>query len=163
MRSTITRGHLYHRHDDSHRVHRGMLSSEISRVPSREVSVLGLVLLVTAVLFGRVVGQSPMPGCFEFEKPALVWLLAGYGFVARSCRGCCRQAISTFAAKLGVVFLLGLGVILMAPTIWMPRLTAFCQWWGPIIPGTFFLLFITIACGAVSDGHSLVFSGNDPR
>ena len=47
-----------------------------------EVSVIGVVLLVAAVLFGRVVGQSTYAWMFEFEKPALVWLLAGYGFLA---------------------------------------------------------------------------------
>ena len=66
--------------------------------------------------------------------------------------------------KLGVVFLLGFGVILMAPTIEMPRVTAFAAGGGPIIPGTLFpFLFITIACGAVSGFHALVSSGTTPK
>ena len=132
-----------------------------------EVSVIGLVLLVAAVLFGRVVGQSSYAGIFEFEKPALVWLLAGYGFLASVLPGWMllvpRGYLSTFM-KLGVVFLLGFGVILMAPTIEMPRVTAFANGGGPIIPGTLFpFLFITIACGAVSGFHSLVSSGTTPK
>ncbi|MBA5865695.1 MAG: carbon starvation protein A [Nitrospira sp. CR1.3] len=132
-----------------------------------EVSALGLVLLIAAVLFGRVVAQSPYATWFEFERPALVWLLAGYGFLASVLPGWMllvpRGYLSTFM-KLGVVFLLGFGVILMAPTIEMPRVTAFAGGGGPIIPGTLFpFLFITIACGAVSGFHALVSSGTTSK
>jgi carbon starvation protein len=92
-----------------------------------EVSILGVVLLIAAGLFGRVVAQSSDAWIFEFEKPALVWLLAGYGFLASVLPGWMllvpRGYLSTFM-KLGVVFLLGVGVIVMAPTIEMPRITA---------------------------------------
>lgn len=132
-----------------------------------EVSALGVVLLLAAVLFGRVVAQSSYAWIFEFDRPALVWLLAGYGFLASVLPGWMllvpRGYLSTFM-KLGVVFLLGFGVILMAPTIEMPRVTAFAARGGPIIPGTLFpFLFITIACGAVSGFHSLVSSGTTPK
>ena len=132
-----------------------------------EVSVLGVVLLLAAVLFGRVVGQSSIAWLFEFDRPTLVWLLAGYGFLASVLPGWMllvpRGYLSTFM-KLGVVFLLGFGVILMAPTIELPRVTAFAAGGGPIIPGTLFpFLFITIACGAVSGFHSLVSSGTTPK
>ncbi|WP_455378847.1 carbon starvation CstA family protein [Petrachloros mirabilis] len=132
-----------------------------------EVSILGIVLLIAAVLFGRVVAQSSYAWVFEFNKPALVWLLAGYGFLASVLPGWMllvpRGYLSTFM-KLGVVFLLGFGVILMAPTIEMPPVTTFASGGGPIIPGTLFpFLFITIACGAVSGFHSLVSSGTTPK
>ena len=132
-----------------------------------EVSILGVVLLVAAVLFGRVVAQSSYGWLFEFDKPALILLLAGYGFLASVLPGWMllvpRGYLSTFM-KLGVVFLLGLGVILMAPTIEMPRVTSFANGGGPIIPGTLFpFLFITIACGAISGFHSLVSSGTTPK
>ena len=66
--------------------------------------------------------------------------------------------------KLGVIALLGVGVILLAPTIEMPRTTEFISGNGPIIPGTLFpFLFITIACGAISGFHSLVSSGTTPK
>ncbi len=91
----------------------------------------------------------------------------GYGFLASVLPGWMllvpRGYLSTFM-KLGVVFLLGFGVVLMAPTIEMPRVTAFATGGGPIIPGTLFpFLFITIACGAVSGFHSLVSSGTTPK
>ena len=132
-----------------------------------EVSIFGIVLLISAIFFGRVVAQSSYAWLFEFNKPALVWLLAGYGFLASVLPGWMllvpRGYLSTFM-KLGVVFLLGFGVILMAPTIEMPRVTIFASGGGPIIPGTLFpFLFITIACGAVSGFHSLVSSGTTPK
>ena len=132
-----------------------------------EVSGIGLVLLIASVLFGRVVAQSSSAWLFEFDKPTLVWLLAAYGFLASVLPGWMllvpRGYLSTFM-KLGVVFLLGFGVILMAPTIEMPRITTFAGGGGPIIPGTLFpFLFITIACGAVSGFHSLVSSGTTPK
>jgi carbon starvation protein len=132
-----------------------------------EVSALGVVLLIAAVLYGRVVAQSSYAWLFEFNRPMLVWLLAGYGFLASVLPGWMllvpRGYLSTFM-KLGIVFLLGFGVILMAPTIEMPRVTTFASGGGPIIPGTLFpFLFITIACGAVSGFHSLVSSGTTPK
>jgi len=132
-----------------------------------EVSVIGVVLLIAAVLFGRVVGQSTYAAWFEFDRPTLVWLLGGYGFLASVLPGWMllvpRGYLSTFM-KLGVVFLLGFGVVLMAPTIEMPRVTMFADGGGPIIPGTLFpFLVITIACGAVSGFHSLVSSGTTPK
>jgi carbon starvation protein len=132
-----------------------------------EVSLLGVVLLVAAVIFGRVVAQSSVAGWFEFERTTLVWALAGYGFLASVLPGWMllvpRGYLSTFM-KLGVVALLGVGVILMVPTIEMPRVTIFASGGGPIIPGTLFpFLFITIACGAVSGFHSLVSSGTTPK
>ncbi len=132
-----------------------------------EVSLIGLVLLVAAVIFGRVVAQSSVAGWFELERVTLVWGLAGYGFLASVLPGWMllvpRGYLSTFM-KLGVVALLGVGVVLMAPTIEMPRVTIFASGGGPIIPGTLLpFLFITIACGAVSGFHSLVSSGTTPK
>ncbi|MEW6543495.1 MAG: carbon starvation CstA family protein [Nitrospirota bacterium] len=132
-----------------------------------EISALGVVLLVVSVLAGRAVAQSPLGSWFEFEQHTLVWLLAGYGFVASVLPGWMllvpRGYLSTFM-KIGVVALLGLGVIAMAPEVEMPRITAFAGGGGPIIPGTLFpFLFITIACGAISGVHSLISSGTTPK
>jgi len=132
-----------------------------------EVSALGVGLLFAAVILGRVVAQSSLASWFEFERETLVWLLAGYGFLASVLPAWMllvpRGYLSTFM-KLGVVVLLAVGVILMAPTIEMPRVTVFAQGGGPIIPGTLFpFLFITIACGAISGFHSLVSSGTTPK
>jgi carbon starvation protein len=132
-----------------------------------EVSAVGVALLIAAVLLGRVVAQSSFGSWFELDHHTLVWLLAGYGFFASVLPGWMllvpRGYLSTFM-KIGVVALLGLGVMVMAPTVEMPRITIFAHGGGPIIPGTLFpFLFITIACGAISGVHSLVSSGTTPK
>ncbi|MBM4134889.1 MAG: carbon starvation protein A [Nitrospira sp.] len=132
-----------------------------------EMTAMGVALLVLAVWGGRLVAQSEAAAWFHFERQTLVWLLAGYGFLASILPGWMlldpRGYLSTFM-KIGVVVLLAAGVIAMAPVIEMPRVTAFVHGGGPIIPGTLFpFLFITIACGAISGFHSLVSSGTTPK
>jgi carbon starvation protein len=132
-----------------------------------EVSVLGVFLLVAAVIAGRVLAQSALATWFDFDPVTLVWLLAGYGFVASVLPVWMllvpRDYLSSFM-KVSVVVLLGVGVMVMAPTIELPRLTAFVSGGGPIIPGPIFpFVFITIACGAISGFHSLVASGTTPK
>ena len=132
-----------------------------------EVSMLGVTLLCVAVATGRAVAQSDFAGWFYFERQTLVWLLAGYGFVASVLPAWMllvpRDYLSTFM-KVGVVALLAIGVIVLAPPIEMPALTQFIHGGGPIIPGTMFpFVFITIACGAISGFHSLVSSGTTPK
>src|SRR5712692_4339170 len=132
-----------------------------------EVSAIGVVLLVAAVVAGRAVAQSPLAAWFDLERNTLVWLLAAYGFFASVLPVWMllvpRGYLSTFM-KVGVVVLLGVGVIVMAPTIEMPRVTGFIDGGGPIIPGPIFpFVFITIACGAISGFHSLVASGTTPK
>jgi carbon starvation protein len=132
-----------------------------------EVSVIGVSLLLLALLLGRGVAHSSLAPFFDFEKETLVWLLAGYGFLASVLPVWMllvpRDYLSTFM-KVGVVWLLGIGVIVMAPPIQMPAVTNFIHGDGPIIPGTLFpFVFITIACGAISGFHSLVSSGTTPK
>ena len=132
-----------------------------------EMSLLGIGLLLIAVVTGRMVAQSEWAEWFMLDRPTLVWGLAVYGFVASVFPVWMllvpRDYLSTFM-KLGVVALLGLGVIVLAPTIEMPRMTEFIHGNGPIIPGSLFpFLFITIACGAISGFHSLVSSGTTPK
>ncbi|MEK6684736.1 MAG: carbon starvation protein A [Nitrospirota bacterium] len=132
-----------------------------------EVSFIGITLLLLSVFAGRWVAHSDLATFFNFEKETLVWLLAGYGFLASVLPVWMllvpRDYLSTFM-KVGVVWLLGIGVVLMAPTVQMPAVTAFIHGGGPIIPGTLFpFVFITIACGAISGFHSLVSSGTTPK
>ncbi len=132
-----------------------------------EVSAIGVALLVAAVVAGRAVAQSPLAAWFDVERDTLVWLLAGYGFLASVLPVWMllvpRDYLSSFM-KVSVVALLGVGVIVMAPTIEMPRVTGFIAGGGPIIPGPIFpFVFITIACGAISGFHSLVASGTTPK
>ncbi|MCZ6801331.1 MAG: carbon starvation protein A [Nitrospirae bacterium] len=132
-----------------------------------EMSVLGVTLLILVVIAGRGVAQSSFGEWFLLDRQTLVWLLAGYGFLASVLPVWMllvpRDYLSTFM-KLGVIGLLALGVLIMAPEIEMPRFTKFIDGGGPIIPGPVFpFLFITIACGAISGFHSLVSSGTTPK
>ncbi|GJL58987.1 MAG: carbon starvation protein A [Nitrospirales bacterium] len=132
-----------------------------------EMTLIGLGLLIVAILVGRTVAQSEWAEWFLWERTTLTWALAAYGFFASVLPVWMllvpRDYLSTFM-KLGVIALLAVGVIILAPTIEMPRTTIFTAGNGPIIPGTLFpFLFITIACGAISGFHSLVSSGTTPK
>ncbi|MFZ1748111.1 MAG: carbon starvation CstA family protein [Nitrospirales bacterium] len=132
-----------------------------------EMTSIGLGLLIVAILVGRTVAQSEWAEWFLWDRTTLTWSLAAYGFLASVLPVWMllvpRDYLSTFM-KLGVIALLAVGVIVLAPTIEMPRTTIFTAGNGPIIPGTLFpFLFITIACGAISGFHSLVSSGTTPK
>ena len=132
-----------------------------------EMSLMGIILLVLTVALGKMVAQSDMATWFTHDRTTLVWLLAGYGFMASVLPMWMllvpRDYLSTFM-KLGVIGLLAIGVIILAPDLHMPRVTGFIAGGGPIIPGALFpFLFITIACGAISGFHSLVSSGTTPK
>ena len=132
-----------------------------------EMSLLGVVLLTISIVAGRSIAQSEWAEWFLLDRNTLVWGLTIYGFSASVLPVWLllvpRDYLSTFM-KLGVVVLLGIGVIVLAPVIEMPSTTEFIHGNGPIIPGTLFpFLFITIACGAISGFHSLVSSGTTPK
>ncbi len=132
-----------------------------------EMSLMGIVLLLLSVALGKMVAQSHIATWFTHDRTTLVWLLAGYGFLASVLPMWMllvpRDYLSTFM-KLGVIGLLATGVIILAPDLHMPKVTGFIAGGGPIIPGPLFpFLFITIACGAISGFHSLVSSGTTPK
>jgi carbon starvation protein len=131
------------------------------------MSLIGVVLLLAVVVAGRVVAQSSLAPWFDFDHDTLVWSLATYGFLASVLPVWMllvpRDYLSSFM-KVSVVILLAFGVMLIAPSIEMPRVTGFIAGGGPIIPGPIFpFVFITIACGAISGFHSLVASGTTPK
>lgn len=132
-----------------------------------EVSAIGFVLLLAAVIAGHYVPGSALDPFFNLSRNQLIIAIAVYGFAASILPVwmllCPRDYLSTYM-KIGTVLLLALGVIFLAPTIQMPPVTRFVQGGGPIIPGKLFpFMFITIACGAVSGFHSLISSGTTPK
>lgn len=132
-----------------------------------EMSLIGIMLLFLSVGLGNVVAHSDAAFWFTYDRTTLVWLLAGYGLLASVLPMWMllvpRDYLSTFM-KLGVIGLLAIGVVILAPDVHMPRITGFIAGGGPIIPGPIFpFLFITIACGAISGFHSLVSSGTTPK
>ena len=133
-----------------------------------EVSVIGFVLLMAAIVGGQAVFESPVWGpYFDFSPEALAWILIGYGFVASVLPVWMllapRDYLSTFL-KIGTILALAVGIVVVNPTLAMPSITQFAQGNGPVWAGDLFpFLFITIACGAVSGFHALISSGTTPK
>ena len=133
-----------------------------------EISMIGFVLLMLAIIGGQWVHDSPTFGpMFTFTGTELTWMLIGYGFVAATIPVWLllapRDYLSTFL-KIGTIVALAVGIIVVAPTLQMPAVTKFIDGSGPVWSGNVFpFLFITIACGAVSGFHALISSGTTPK
>ena len=133
-----------------------------------EVSLIGFVLVVAAVVGGRYVAESALVApYFTYGGMALAWMIIGYGFAASVLPVWLllapRDYLSTFV-KLGVVLALAVGIIAVRPLMLLPPLTQFTDGTGPIFAGKVFpFCFITIACGAISGFHSLIASGTTPK
>lgn len=132
-----------------------------------EATIIGIILLSLAVIYGKHVPGSALEPFFTFDRKTLTILLAGYGFFASVLPVWLllspRDYLSSIM-KLGVIAMLAVGVIAVSPDIQMPSFTSFINGGGPIIPGTLYpYLFITIACGAISGFHALVSSGTTPK
>lgn len=133
-----------------------------------EVSVIGLVMLVFAIVSGGWVAASETwASYFDFDGVQLTWMLVGYGFVASVLPVWLllapRDYLSTFL-KIGTIVGLAIGILVTQPTLQMPSLTRFIDGSGPVWAGDLFpFLFITIACGAVSGFHALIASGTTPK
>ncbi|MCS0598798.1 carbon starvation CstA family protein [Massilia agri] len=133
-----------------------------------EVSIIGFVLLMLAIIGGQWVHDSPTWGpAFTFTGTELTWMLIGYGFVASVIPVWLllapRDYLSTFL-KIGTIVALAIGIVIVAPELRMPAVTKFIDGTGPVWSGNLFpFLFITIACGAVSGFHALISSGTTPK
>ncbi|SCW55695.1 carbon starvation protein [Sphingobium faniae] len=133
-----------------------------------EVSLLGLVGLLAAIVYGQDIAQSPVWGpAFTFTPVQLCWILIGYGAVASVLPVWLllapRDYLSTFL-KIGAIAALAVGIVIMAPPLKMHAVTQFVHGGGPVWSGGLFpFLFITIACGAVSGFHALIASGTTPK
>jgi len=133
-----------------------------------EMSLIGAVLLLAALVYGRTVAETPaLAGWFTLTGPQLALVVIGYGFVASVLPVWLllapRDYLSTFL-KVGTIFLLALGVLVVHPDLQMPAVTKYVDGTGPVWAGSLFpFLFITIACGAVSGWHALISSGTTPK
>jgi carbon starvation protein len=132
-----------------------------------ECSAIGFVLVVASVFGGEWVSQSSWAPAFTFSGMTIAWSIIAYGFLASSLPVWLllapRDYLSTFV-KLGVIFLLALGIVFVRPELQMPSLTRFIDGTGPVFAGKIFpFAFITIACGAISGFHSLISSGTTPK
>ena len=146
----------------------GVYGRFIRRGRVGEMSAIGVVLLLAALIYGQTVAQTPaLAAYFNLSGPTLALAIIGYGFFASVLPVWLllapRDYLSTFM-KVGTVVLLALAIIIVRPYLQMPSVTKFIDGTGPVLAGSLFpFLFITIACGAVSGWHSLISSGTTPK
>lgn len=132
-----------------------------------EVSILGFVLVMLAILGGQWVSTSSFSGWFDLSAYTMAWLIILYGFAASALPVWLllapRDYLSTFV-KLGTIAVLAIGIFALHPQLQMPALSRFVDGTGPAFAGNVFpFAFITIACGAISGFHSLISSGTTPK
>ena len=133
-----------------------------------EISLIGFVLLMLAIIYGGQVAADPtLAPMFTFDGKQLTLMLLAYGVVASVLPVWLllapRDYLSTFL-KIGTIVGLAIGILVVAPDLKMPAMTPFVDGTGPVWSGSLFpFLFITIACGAVSGFHALISSGTTPK
>lgn len=133
-----------------------------------EATVLGIILLILSLVFGRYIGQHPeLSAIFNLSGETIAILMIIYGFVAAVLPVWLllapRDYLSTFL-KIGTIVGLAIGIFIAMPHLQMPAVTEFINGTGPVFAGNLFpFLFITIACGAVSGFHALISSGTTPK
>jgi carbon starvation protein len=134
-----------------------------------EVSLIGVVLLLLAVISGGWVAETSWGAdWFTLSKVALSWCIIIYGFSASVLPVWLllapRDYLSTFM-KVGTIGLLAIGILVARPIMEAPAISQFAtKGTGPVFAGSLFpFLFITIACGALSGFHALISSGTTPK
>jgi carbon starvation protein len=134
-----------------------------------EVSLIGVVLLLLAVISGGWVAETSWGAdWFTLSKVALSWCIIIYGFCASVLPVWLllapRDYLSTFM-KVGTIALLAIGIVVARPIMEAPAISQFAtKGTGPVFAGSLFpFLFITIACGALSGFHALISSGTTPK
>ncbi|MDO5633316.1 MAG: carbon starvation CstA family protein [Micrococcus sp.] len=134
-----------------------------------EVSVIGFVLLMIAIVAGGWVAETDWGvELFTLDRVTIAWGIIIYGFVAAVLPVWLllapRDYLSTFM-KIGVIAGLALAIVIVQPQITAPAISEFASGQaGPVWPGSLFpFLFVTIACGALSGFHALIASGTTPK
>lgn len=134
-----------------------------------EVSIIGFVLLIAAIVAGGWVASTPWGAeMFTLDRTTIAWAIIVYGFIAAVLPVWLllapRDYLSTFM-KIGVIFVLAGAIVLVRPEITVPAISEFAGGeLGPVFSGSLFpFLFVTIACGALSGFHALIASGTTPK
>ena len=132
-----------------------------------EATVIGMTLILLGVAAGPYVKEMSWAHYLSLDEKTMSVTLAAYGFLAAALPVWLlllpRDYLSPYM-KLGVIFALAIGILIVHPEIKMPALTKFTAGGGPVIPGKLFpFLFVTIACGALSGFHALISSGTTPK
>ncbi|MCU1542500.1 MAG: carbon starvation protein CstA, partial [Microbacteriaceae bacterium] len=134
-----------------------------------EVSIIGFVLLLAAIIGGGYVAQTDWGvALFTIDKVPLAIGIIVYGFIAAILPVWLllapRDYLSTFM-KIGTIVMLAIAIVIVRPEINVPAISEFAvSGTGPVVAGSLFpFLFVTIACGALSGFHALIASGTTPK
>ena len=105
-----------------------------------EASVIGVVLLMAALIYGQSVANDPVWGpFFTWHGTQLAWAIIIYGAVASSLPVWLmlapRDYLSTFL-KIGTIVALAIGIYYVAPPLAMPATTRFIDGSGPVFSGS---------------------------
>ncbi|MCR2784664.1 MULTISPECIES: carbon starvation CstA family protein [unclassified Microbacterium] len=134
-----------------------------------EISIIGFVLLITAIIAGGWIADTEWGAAlFTLDRTTIAWGIIIYGFIAAVLPVWLllapRDYLSTFM-KIGVIVMLAGAIVLVRPEINVPAFSEFADGeLGPVFSGPLFpFLFVTIACGALSGFHALIASGTTPK
>jgi carbon starvation protein len=134
-----------------------------------EVTIIGIVLLFLAVWGGKLVHEhTDLSAMFTLKELPIALAVIVYGLAASVLPVWLllapRDYLSTFM-KLGTIFALAVGILVVLPVMHMPAITDFASSGeGLVFSGKLFpFCFITIACGAISGFHTLIASGTTPK
>jgi carbon starvation protein len=132
-----------------------------------EATIIGIIVMFLAVVFGKNVAESTMGSVFVLTKHQLTVAMGTYTIAASILPVWMlltpRAYLSTFM-KIGTIAFLVLGVIVLNPQLHAPAFSQYIGGGGPIIPGPLFpFLFITIACGSISGFHAVVSTGTTSK
>ena len=134
-----------------------------------EVSIIGFVLLMAAIVGGGWVANTPWGAdLFHLDRTTIAIGIIVYGFIAAVLPVWLllapRDYLSTFM-KVGVIVMLAGAIVIVRPEISVPAVSEFASGeTGPVFSGSLFpFLFVTIACGALSGFHALIASGTTPK
>ena len=133
-----------------------------------EVSIIGFVLLLAAIIGGGAISNTKWGAAFFHVDPVPLAIgIIIYGFVAAILPVWLllapRDYLSTFM-KIGTIGMLAIAVIIVRPEITVPAFSEYTNGGGPVVSGSLFpFLFVTIACGALSGFHALIASGTTPK
>ncbi|MCK5767296.1 MAG: carbon starvation protein A [Candidatus Atribacteria bacterium] len=120
------------------------------------VTIIGIIGLVIAVWIGLA---APF---LTFSFNTWIWILFVYIFFASSMPVWILLQPRDYLSSFLLYVALGgavLGILFGAPTLQLPAFTAFKQPVGYLFP----MLFVVIACGAISGFHSLCASGTTSK
>jgi carbon starvation protein len=134
-----------------------------------EVSIIGFVLLIAAIIGGGAIAETSWGvEIFTLDKITIAIAIVIYGFIAAILPVWLllapRDYLSTFM-KVGTIVMLAVAIIIVRPELNVPAFSEFAaSGTGPVVAGTLFpFLFVTIACGALSGFHALISSGTTPK